>query len=270
MHQHPYINIATEAAISAGKMVIRYFDRIEQVTREEKSKNDFVTEADLASERIIIQTIKTAYPDHGIFSEEFGAENGESDIQWIIDPIDGTFNFVHGLPHFCISIGIQIKGKLEHALIFDPIRQEMFTATRGRGAYLNNRRIRVTNQSQLANAVIATTMPHNSAADVSLAEKYLKVFGACLPACARMRHAGSAALDLAYVASGRLDAYWGHNLQTWDIAAGTLLVLEAGGLVGDFSGGDKHLTTGNIVASSPKILKGLLQTLAPVIPESWK
>ncbi len=267
MH-HPYINIAIEAAIAAGKGVIWHFDRIDQVTREEKSKNDFVSEADLFSERTIIQTIKAAYPNHGILAEESGQQNPHSDYQWIIDPIDGTYNFLHGVPHFCISIAIAIKGKVEHALIFDPLRQEMFTATRSRGAYLNNKRIRVSAERQLNNALVGTTFPHGNHSQAYL--EYLNVFNTCLPVCARMRNTGSAALDLAYVANGRFDGYWAHGLRSWDIAAGSLLILEAGGLAGDFSGGEKHMQSGNIVAATPKILKGLLQTLAPVLPESWK
>lgn len=268
MHQHPFINIATEAAIAAGKMIIRCFDRIELVKSEEKSTQDFVSEVDIAAEEIIIRTIKAAYPNHGILAEESGQQNLHSDFQWIIDPIDGTFNFIHGMPHFSISIALAIKGKIEHGLIFDPLRNEMFTATRGRGAYLNNRRIRVSTQRQLADAVIATNIPHGN--DPERYSEYLEVFGACLPACSRIRNTGSAALDLAYVAAGRLDGFWAQGLQAWDIAAGTVIVFEAGGLLGDFTGGEKHMENGNIVATTPKILRGLLQTLAPVLPESWK
>ncbi|MES2204634.1 MAG: inositol monophosphatase family protein [Pseudomonadota bacterium] len=268
MHQHPFINIATEAAVSAGKIIIRHFDRLDLVKVEEKAKQDFVSEVDLAAEEIIIRTIKTAYPNHGILAEESGQMNPHSDHQWIIDPIDGTFNFIHGIPHFCISIGLSIKGKIEHGVIFDPIRQEIFTATRGRGAYLNNKRIRVSAQRQLADAVIASNIPHGN--DPHRYQEYLNVFGACMPACARMRHAGSAALDLAYVAAGRLDGYWAHGLRPWDIAAGTVLVFEAGGLLSDFSGGETYMESGNVVATTPKILKGLMQTIAPVLPDSWK
>lgn len=268
MHQHPFINIATEAAIAAGKVIIRHFDRIDLVKLEEKAKQDFVSEADIAAEEIIIRTIKTAYPNHGILAEESGQQNPYSDHQWIIDPIDGTYNFIHGIPHFCISIALSIKGKVEHGLIFDPLRQEMFTATRGRGAYLNNRRIRVSPQRKLEDAVIATNIPHGN--DPQHYQEYLNAFTACLPACSRMRNAGSAALDLAYVAAGRFDGYWAHGLHTWDIAAGTVLVFEAGGLIGDFAGGEKHLESGNIIATTPKIFKGLFQTLAPAVPESWK
>lgn len=268
MHQHPFINTATEAAVSAGKMIIRHFDRLDLVKVREKSTQDFVSEADIVAEEIIMKALKTAYPTHGILAEESGAHNPNSDHQWIIDPIDGTFNFIHGIPHFCISIALEIKGKIEHAVIFDPIRHEIFTATRGRGAYLNNKRIRVSAQRQLEHSVIATNLPHGN--DLEHYQDYLKVFGACMPACARMRHAGSAALDLAYVAAGRLDGYWAHDLRAWDIAAGALLVFEAGGLLSDFSGAEKYIESGNIVAATPKILKGLMQTLAPTIPESWK
>lgn len=268
MHQHPFVNTATEAAVSAGKLIIRHFDRLDLVKIEEKSKQDFVSEVDHAAEEIIIKAIKTAYPNHGILAEESGQQNPHSDHQWIIDPIDGTFNFIHGIPHFCISIALSIKGKVEHGVIFDPIRQEIYTATRGRGAYLNNKRIRVSPQRLLADSVIATNIPHGN--DPRRYQDYLNVFAACMPACARMRHAGSAALDLAYIAAGRLDGYWAHGLRAWDIAAGALLVFEAGGLLCDFSGSEKYMDNGNIMAATPKILKGLMQTLAPMIPETWK
>lgn len=267
MH-HPHVNIAIEAAIAAGKIILRHFDNIDHIQIEEKSKHDFVSEADLQAEKIIINTIKTAYPKHSILAEESGSHDADNDYQWLIDPLDGTFNFIHGIPHFCVSIALAIKGKVEHGVIFDPIRQELFTATRGRGAYLNDKRIRASAQRQFSDAVIATNIPHAKSAKAY--QEYLQVFGTCLSSCARMRHAGSAALDLAYVAAGRFDGYWAHGLRSWDIAAGSLLVFEAGGLLCDFSGEEKYLTSGNIIAATPKILKGLMQTLAPVIPESWK
>ncbi len=267
MH-HPYVNIAIEAAIAAGKSILQHYDRLDSVKLTEKSKHDFVSDADLYAEKIIIKTIKAAYPDHAILAEESGAHETDHDCRWIIDPIDGTFNFIHGIPHFCVSIAIEIKGKIEHGVIFDPIRQEIFSATRGRGAHMNNKRIRVSTQNQFAHALIGTNIPH--AQDSEDYQEYLHVFGTCLPNCARMRHSGSAALDLAYVAAGRYDGYWAHGLRLWDIAAGSLLIFEAGGLLSDFSGNEKYLESGNIVASAPKILKGLLQTLAPTIPASWK
>lgn len=267
MH-HPYVNIAIEAALAAGKVILQHFDHLDRIKLTEKSQHDFVSEADLHAEKIIIRTIKAAYPNHSILAEESGTQDTSSDYRWIIDPIDGTFNFIHGIPHFCISIGIEVKGKIEHGVIFDPIRQEIFSATRGRGAHLNNKRIRVSAQRQLSHAIIGTNIPH--AKNTEAYQEYLNVFGACLPTCARMRHSGSAALDLAYVAAGRFDGYWAHGLHYWDIAAGALLIFEAGGLLSDFSGSEKYLENGNIVASTPKILKGLLQTLAPVIPATWK
>ncbi len=267
MH-HPYVNIAIEAALSAGRIIIQHFDHLDRLKLTEKSKHDFVSEADIHAERVIIKTIKAAYPDHGILAEESGEDSKGHDCRWIIDPIDGTFNFVHGIPHFCISIAIEIKGKIEHGVVFDPIRQEMFSATRGRGAYLNNKRIRVSTQPSLANAIIATNIPHSC--DTQNYQGYLEVFNTCLPHCARMRHMGSAALDLAYTAAGRFDGYWAHKLHYWDIAAGSLLVFESGGLLSDFNGSEHYLKTGNIVATSPKILKGLLQTLSPAIPKSWR
>lgn len=267
MH-HPYVNIAIEAAISAGKVVVQYFDRLDRLKLTEKSKHDFVSEADLHAERIIIHAIKTAYPRHAILAEESGNDPADSECRWIIDPIDGTFNFIHGIPHFCIAIALEIKGKIEHGVVFDPLRQELFVATRGRGAYLNDKRLRVSNTQQLSDSVVATNIPH--AKESVDYQEYLRPFGACLSACARVRHAGSAALDLAYVAAGRFDAYWAKGLKYWDIAAASVLVFEAGGLLSDFSGSEKYLESGNIVASTPKVFKGLLQTLNPTIPTSWK
>lgn len=257
--RHPYLNIAIEAALNARKVILHHFDHLDRLNLIEKSKHNFASEADMFAEKTIINTIKTAYPHHSILAEESGEDNKESEYQWIIDPIDGTFNFIHGIPHFCISIALQIKGKIEHGLVFDPIRQEIFTASRGRGAHLNNKRIRVSTQRQLENAIIATNIPH--AQKTEKYQRYLKQFNACLPACSRIRNSGSAALDLAYVAAGRFDGYWANNLKIWDIAAASLLVFEAGGLLSDFSGEEKFLESGNIVAATPKILKNLLQTL---------
>ncbi|MCD8524929.1 MAG: inositol monophosphatase [Gammaproteobacteria bacterium] len=260
MH-HPYVNIAIEAGLSASRAILQHFDHLDRLKMTEKSQHDFVSEADLHAEKIIIKTIKTAYPDHGIIAEESTPQESTHDCRWIIDPIDGTFNFVHGIPHFCISIAVEIKGKIEHGVIIDPLRQEIFSATRGRGAYLNNKRIRVSPQGLLSNSVVATNIPH-ARRQTETYQEYLRIFNAFLPVCARIRHMGSAALDLAYVAAGRLDGYWARGLNYWDIAAGSLLVFEAGGLLSDFNGGENYLAHGNIVATTPKILKGLLQTFA--------
>lgn len=260
---HPFLNIANNAARGAGRIILKGFDRLSYLTIEEKSPNNFVSEIDLASEEYLIETIKSAYPDHGILSEESGGDHHDSPYQWIIDPLDGTTNFVHGVPHFCISMAICIEGKIEHGLVYDPIREEVFTASRGRGAQLNNKRLRVSRQHQLERAIVNTGFIEHS-------EENLALFSAVLPRCADVRNLGSAALDLAYVASGRIDAYWQSGLQSWDIAAGALLVKEAGGLASDFSGGERYLNTGNIIAGTPKVYKELAQTLGPKIPEQWK
>lgn len=257
----PMINIAISAARRAGEVIIRKLERIDTLTINEKQANDFVTEVDIQSEQIIIDTIRNAYPNHAILAEESGEHPGE-DVVWIIDPLDGTKNYCHGFPHIAISIAVQIKNKIEHGLIYDPLRQEFFTASRGRGAQLNARRIRVTQRKQLQHALLGTGFPFR---DKKLLPVYLKTFESLFMQCGGVRRAGSAALDLAYVAAGRLDGFWEFGLKPWDIAAGTLMIKEAGGLVSDFQGGETYMQSGNIVAGNPKIFKHLLQVLQPLV-----
>lgn len=266
---HAFLNTATKATLDAGRMMLHKFDRLDLLKVSEKAKNDFVCDADTKVEKYLIEKIKDAYPDHSILAEESDySDDGTAEYQWIIDPIDGTHNFIHGIPHFCISIAIKHEGKIEHALIYDPIRDETFSASRGRGAHLNNHRMRVSDKRELDAALIGTGFPITENPEIH--QNYLAMFSQILPACANIRRAGSAALDLAYVASGRLDGFFEHGLQIWDSAAGTLLIKEAGGMISDFAGGENYEESGNIIAGNPKIFKALFQNLAPKIPVEWR
>ncbi|MBI3774247.1 MAG: inositol-1-monophosphatase [Gammaproteobacteria bacterium] len=256
---HPMLNIAVRAARQAGNVILRSVDRIDTLTIASKSRNDFVSEVDRNAEQEIIAVIRKHYTNHGILAEESGEQAGEEYV-WIIDPLDGTTNFLHGFPQFSVSIGIQHKGVLTHAVVYDPMRQEIFTATRGAGAQLNSKRIRVSKLKSLDGALLGTGFPFRYQQHLDC---YLQTFKALTPMTAGIRRAGSAALDLAYVAAGRLDGFWEFGLSPWDVAAGVLLIQEAGGLVGDLSGGNEYMDTGNIVAGSPKVFKSLLQTLHP-------
>lgn len=259
---HPLLNIAIGAARSAGNLIARSAEHVDGLTVTTKSRNDFVSEVDRQAEQEIIQHIHKAYPDHAILAEESGAQ-GESDYEWIIDPLDGTTNFLHGFPQFAVSIACCHKGRLEHGVVYNPMSQELFTASRGNGAQLNDRRIRVTNRKSLEGALLGTGFPFRRP---DYLEPYLATFKALHPQVADMRRAGSAALDLAYLAAGRLDGFWEFDLQPWDMAAGVLLIREAGGLVGDMSGGDDFMETGNLVAGPPKVFKQILQTIRPHLP----
>ncbi|WP_029407972.1 inositol monophosphatase family protein [Thiomicrorhabdus sp. Milos-T2] len=263
---HPLLNIAMQAARAAGGNILHHLDRIDQLTVEHKGRNDYVSEVDKEAENTIIQTIKKYYPDHDILAEESGAskKHGKaSDVRWIIDPLDGTTNFLHQFPQFSVSIAIEVKGKIEHGLVFDPIRDEMFTATRGSGAFLNNHRLRVSPQKTLDNALLATGFPYH---DFSYIDAYMASFKSFMMSTAGIRRAGSAALDLAYVACGRVDGFWEFNLKPWDIAAGAIIIKEAGGLATDFNGGDNFLNSGNILAANPKLYKEMAQTIGKTVP----
>ena len=265
---HPMLNIAVRAARSAGTVIARAFEQHDKLEVELKGTNDFVTNVDKAAESAVIETIRKAYPAHCIVSEECGVLNGEdADYQWIIDPLDGTTNFVKGIPHFCVSIALKVKGKLDQAVIYDPIRGELFTASRGKGAQLNGFRIRVKQSKDLNGAVLATGFPFKQKQHVDC---YLTMFKTLFLKTADMRRAGSAALDLAYVAAGRVDGYFELGLKPWDSAVGELLIIEAGGLVTDFNGGHTHHETGNIVAGSSNLLKEILSDIRPHLPEHLK
>lgn len=257
---HPALTIAKRAALSASRILLRHFDNLERLSVTAKQRNDFVSEADVQAEQEIIQTLRKTYPNHGILAEESGEQHGHDDYQWVIDPLDGTTNFLHGIPHFAISIGFRHKNRLEAGLVYDPIRQEMFTASRGAGAQMNDRRMRVSNIPQMENALLGTGFPFRHPQHQPA---YLNFFGSLFGKCVEVRRAGAASLDLAYVASGRLDGYWEFGLKEWDIAAGALLVQEAGGLVSDFVGGNDFMKSGNIVAGNPKLFKALLQEMRP-------
>ena len=257
---NPVLTIAKRAALSAGRILLRHFDHLERLTVTTKQCSDFVSEADVQAEREIIQTLRKTYPNHGILAEESGEQSGQDEYQWIIDPLDGTTNFLHGIPHFAVSIAFRYKNRLEASLVYDPIRQEMFIASRGESAQMNDRRIRVSNVAPLENALLGTGFPFRHPQHQPA---YLNFFNALMGRCLEIRRAGAASLDLAYVAAGRLDGYWEIGLKPWDIAGGALLVLEAGGLVSDFAGGNDFLQSGNIAAGNPKVFKALLQEMQP-------
>ena len=256
---HPMLNVAIKAARAASRMILRYLDQMDKVDISEKSQNDFVTQVDQASETMIIEEIQKAYPYHTFLGEETGQLTAlKNEFCWIIDPLDGTTNFIHGFPQFCISIALMVKGQLEIGLVYDPIRQDLFTATRGQGAYLNNHRMRVSTTKKMCDSLIATGLPFKDKKNI---KPFLQQMENVFMNCRDIRRAGSAALDLAYVASGKLDAYWEANLKIWDIAAGALMVKEAGGAITDFAGADGYLSSGNIVAGNMKVQKELLAVL---------
>lgn len=255
---NPLLNIAIQATRNAAKIITRAMDRLDTLSIDEKSRNDYVTQIDRLSEQEIIYTIQKAYPSHSILAEESGVTAASSEYRWIIDPLDGTLNYIHGFPHFAISIGLQYRGELEIAVVYDPILQELFTAKRGGGAQMNDRRIRVSPCKKLNKALIGTGFP---CTHPELFNPYLKTFENILPEVSEIRRAGSAALDLAYVACGRLDGYWEMGLSPWDIAGGILLVTESGGFVGDFSGNSGYLENGHCVAGNSKIYNALLEKI---------
>lgn len=265
----PMATMALRAARRAGQIIVRAFDRVDTLAVQEKQKNDLVSDVDRAAEAAIIESLQKTYPDHAFLGEESGLQGArDAEYTWIIDPLDGTTNFLYGIPHFSVSIACRTRGRLEHAVILDPLRDEAFVASRGHGAQLNGRRIRVSQRKQLDSAVIGTGIPAGAVDDHLAA--YMGMLESMTRRSRALRHSGSAALDLAYVAAGRLDAFWEPGLKAWDVAAGALLVTEAGGLVGDFTGDEQFLHNGNIVAGTPKCFKGVLQTLAPHLTPGLK
>ncbi len=254
----PMLNIAIRAARKAGDLISRHMMDLHRLEVMTKGANDFVTRVDEMAEEAIIETIHAAYPDHSILAEESGAQ-GDSPYQWIIDPLDGTTNYLHGHPQFAVSIAVKHQSQLEHAVVYDPMRQELFTASRGSGTQLNNRRVRVSKLNRLDGALLGTGFPIRRPDQL---DKYLETFKAVFPRASGIRRAGAASLDLAWVAAGRLDGFWEMHLQPWDIAAGALLIQEAGGLVGDMQGGSQHLEKGSVVAANPKLFKELLKAVA--------
>lgn len=256
---HPAINIATKAARRASQIINRAALDLSLIQVQSKQPNDFVTEVDKAAEAAIIEVLKDAYPDYGILAEESGltpGRNAHVDYQWIIDPLDGTTNFIHGFPQYAISIALAKAGVVEHAVVYDPNRNELFSASKGAGAFLNERRIRVSRRTKLQDALIGTGFPYRV---FDHADAYLAIFRELSQKTAGLRRPGAASLDLAYVAAGRLDGFWEFGLSPWDMAAGALLITEAGGLVSDLSGEAGYLDTGNLVAGTPKVFLPLLQ-----------
>ncbi|HEY6896663.1 MAG TPA: inositol monophosphatase family protein, partial [Rhodocyclaceae bacterium] len=231
-----------------------------------KRQSDFVTEVDRAAEASIIDTIREAYPHHAILAEESG-ESGESDYQWIIDPLDGTTNFIHGFPQYAVSIAMAHKGVLSHAVVYDPTRNELFTASKGAGAFLNDKRIRVSRRQKLEEALIGTGFPYRSFDQI---DTYLAIFRDLTQKTSGLRRPGAASLDLSYVACGRLDGFWEFGLSPWDMAAGALLITEAGGLISDLSGEPNYMNTGNVIAGTPKVFSPLLQAIGQHLKGSFK
>ena len=261
---HPTINIAVRAARAAGDIILRYHNQVDLLTIENKSINDLVSEVDKTAEKAIIKEINKAFPKHSILAEESGKTLGDEDFLWIIDPLDGTANFLHGFPQYAVSIALLEKGTTTHAVIYDPFKEELFSASKGEGAYLNNERIRVSLSNGLKETLIGTGFPFRHPQHL---ECYLETFKAIYPHVSDIRRAGAAALDLAYVASGRLDGHWEIGLNSWDIAAGALMVKEAGGFIGDFSGRNKYLETGNVVAGNSDVYKQILKKIHPHLSE---
>ncbi|MFM1988583.1 MAG: hypothetical protein RJA99_1540 [Pseudomonadota bacterium] len=254
---HPMINVAVRAARAAGRIITRAAIDIDTVKVARKQRNDFVTEVDRASEAAIIQTLRQAYPDHAFLGEESGHLPGRHDVPpqeaenvWIIDPLDGTTNFIHGLPQYCVSIALMQRGVVTQAVVYDPNRDELYTASKGRGAFLNDRRIRVASRSKLDEALVGTGFPFRKVDEL---DRYMAMFKAVSEKAAGLRRPGAAALDLAYVAAGRYDAFFEIGLMPWDVAAGSLLVSEAGGLVGDLKGDAEHVFSEQVLAGTPKV-----------------
>ena len=256
---NPLQNVAVMAARRGGAVLIRHLNKLDKLNVERKGHNDFVSDADRAAEDAVIEVIHKHYPDHAILAEESGVQ-GESDTVWIIDPLDGTTNFLHGFPQFCVSIGVQVKGRMEAAAVYDPMRQEIFAAARGDGATLDDRKIRVSGRKELEYALIGTGFPfRNPDLDTM---PYLKMLGKVVRNTAGVRRPGAAALDLCYVASGRLDAFWETGLKAWDLAAGSLIIREAGGIVSGLDGSEDYLESGHILCGSPKVYAGLAKLCA--------
>ena len=258
---HPMLNTAIKAARRGASIISRASFDLDLIKVTKKQHNDFVTEIDQAAEAAIIEVLKNAYPNHAILAEESGAsDNPETnEYVWIIDPLDGTTNFIHGFPQYCVSIALQHHGQITQAVVYDPTRNDLFTASKGAGAYLNDKRIRVSKRDKIADALIGTGFPFR---EILAREEYLKMFSIMMQSCADLRRPGAAALDLAYVAAGRLDGFFEKGLRPWDIAAGSLLITESGGIVGDFSGESDYLYHGDILAGNPKIFAQMVPLLS--------
>ncbi|ACT14057.1 MULTISPECIES: inositol-1-monophosphatase [Pectobacterium] len=265
---HPMLNIAIRAARKAGNLIAKNYETPDAVEASQKGSNDFVTNVDRDAERLIIEVIRKSYPQHTIIGEECGELAGEDPaVQWVIDPLDGTTNFIKRLPHFAVSIAVRIKGRTEVAVVYDPMRNELFTATRGQGAQLNGYRLRSSIARDLEGTVLATGFPFKLKQH---SKTYINAIGALFTHCADFRRTGSAALDLAYVAAGRVDGFFEIGLKPWDFAGGELLVREAGGIVTDFVGGHNYIASGNLVAGNPRVVKAILGTIREELSDALK
>ncbi len=263
---HAMLNTAVKAARLAGKIINQGANNLGLLTVRAKRDNDFVSEIDHKAEQAIIDTLLTAYPKHAILAEESGI-TGESEYQWVIDPLDGTTNFLHGFPQYAISIALLHKGQLDQAVVYDPVRNDLYTASKGRGAFLNERRIRVSKREHLRDALVGTGFPYR---DFTHLDAYTGMFRDLVQKCSGLRRPGSASLDLAWLAAGHTDGFFEIGLAPWDIAAGCLLIQEAGGIVADFTGEATFLQSGHVVAGNPKIFVQLLQTLTPHVTPALK
>nr|WP_297351988.1 inositol monophosphatase family protein [uncultured Caldimonas sp.] len=259
---HPMLNTAVKAARAAGAIINRASLDLDLLRINTKSPNDFVTEVDQAAEMAIIETLLQAYPGHGILAEESGREHGakDSDYVWIIDPLDGTTNFIHGFPVYAVSIALSFRGQIQQAVVYDPARNDLFYASKGRGAYLNDKRIRVSKRTRLSDCLIGTGFPFRKGDNF---KRYMKMFEAVMTQCAGLRRPGAAALDLCYVAAGYYDGFFETGLNPWDVAAGSLMVTEAGGLIGNFTGESDFLHQREVVAATPRIYGQMVQLLSP-------
>ncbi|WP_019917716.1 inositol monophosphatase family protein [Methyloversatilis discipulorum] len=264
---HPTLTTAVKAARRAGQIITRASQDVDLLKVSSKRQNDFVTEVDRAAEDAIVGILREAYPDHAILAEESGESGPESEYRWIIDPLDGTTNFIHGMPQYAVSIALEHRGQMQSAVVFDPVRNEMFTASRGRGAFLNDRRIRVSRRAKLGEALLGTGFPYRVWDHV---DAYLGMFKSLMEKTAGLRRPGAAALDLAYVACGRFDGFFEIGLSPWDIAGGSLLVSEAGGLVGNLQGETGYMESGNLVAATPRIYPAILQAIEPHLTEALR
>ncbi len=256
----PLLNTAVQAARRAGDIAVRALSRLDQLEIRAKARNDYVTQVDQAAEQAILESIRKRYPDHAFLAEESG-RSGDNEFTWIVDPLDGTTNFLHGFPTFSVSIALRRKDTLEVAVVYDPCRQELFTAMRGRGAQLDGKRIRVSERTELEGTLIGTGFPFRS--NTRWMKPYLKMLGSVMETTAGVRRPGSAALDLSYVAAGRLDGFFEFGLEIWDTAAGTLMIQEAGGLVTNLTGTGSHLESGDVLAGNPKVHDALRELLTP-------
>ena len=263
---HPTLNIAVKAARRAGNLINRMSRDLDLLTVTTKGPKDFVSEVDRSAEAAIVETLLEAYPDHAILAEEGTAHGANADAEnvWIIDPLDGTTNFLHGFPQYCVSIALEQRRQITHGVIYDPVHNDLFTASRGRGAYLNDRRIRVSRRDHLRDCLIGTGFPFR---DGSYLDEYLQMMRAMIEQTAGLRRPGAAALDLAYVAAGFYDGFFEMGLNPWDIAACALLVQEAGGLIGDLAGDGDFLRSGQVIAAAPKVFAQMVQVLAPFRPD---